>query len=501
MRGKRQPVGLLMPCLLAFLFFCELAPAAVNMDPFFKEGAIRVLILSGRNNHDWRSTTPFLKELLAGSGRFDVRVSEEPAGLTADALAPYDLIVLDYCGVRWGATAERAVEEFVSAGKGLVAVHGANYAFGEMEVLGDGHVRTGIFEPPWPEYAKMVGGTWIEGPPKTAHGDRHSFKVKFIDRRHPAAAGMPESFIATDELYHNPRMEPQARILATAYSDPATRGTGKDEPILWTVGYGKGRTFYTALGHNPAAMSEPGFIATFLRGCEWAATGKVTLPPQASLYARELDAVKILVVTGGHDYDTEFYTLFDCGELVWDHAATNTEAFASDIREKYDVLVLYDMSAALGEAGRQNLRLFVESGKGVVVLHHAIADYPSWPWWWREVVGGRYILEQEGDTPASTYKHDVELFVRPAGGHPISAGIGPMHIVDETYKGMWISPEVKVILETDEKTSDGPVAWISPYGKSQVVYIQLGHDRQAHLHPAFRELVKRAVLWSAGKLE
>ena len=490
-----------MPCLLAFLFFCELAQAAVNMDPFFKEGAIRVLILSGRNNHDWRSTTPFLKELLAGSGRFDVRVSEEPAGLTAEALAPYDLLVLDYCGPRWGATAEQAVEEFVRAGKGLVAVHGANYAFGEMEVLGDGHVRTGIIEPPWPEYAKMVGGAWIEGPPKTAHGDRHSFKVKFIDRSHPVAAGMPESFIATDELYHNPRMEPQAHILATAYSDPATRGTGNDEPILWTVGYGKGRTFYTALGHNPAAMSEPGFIDTFLRGCEWAATGKVTLPPQASLYAREPDAVKILVVTGGHDYDSEFYTLFDCDDLVWDHAATNTEAFASDIREKYDVLVLYDMSAALGEAGKQNLRSFAESGKGVVVLHHAIADYPSWPWWWREVVGGRYILEQEGDTPASTYKHDVELFVRPAGSHPITAGIGPMHIVDETYKGMWISPEVKVILETDEQTSDGPLAWVSPYGKSQVVYIQLGHDRQAHLHPAFRELVKRAVLWSAGKLE
>jgi type 1 glutamine amidotransferase len=76
-----------------------------------------------------------------------------------------------------------------------------------------------------------------------------------------------------------------------------------------------------------------------------------------------------------------------------------------------------------------------------------------------------------------------------------------MHLVDETYKGMWISPEVKVILETDEQTSDGPLAWISPYENSRVVYIQLGHDHQAHLHPAFRELVKRAVLWSAGRLE
>jgi len=501
MRGKNQPAGLFLTCLLALLFTAPAARTAVNMDPFFKKDAIRVLILSGRNNHDWRATTPFLQERLVETGRFDVRVTEEPAGLTAEALAPYDLIVLDYCGPRWGAIAERAVEEFVRGGKGLVAVHGANYAFGEMEVLGDGHVRTGIFEPPWPEYARMIGGIWVEGPPKTAHGDRHSFRVKFIDRQHPVAAGMPESFIATDELYHNPRMEQQTHILATAYSDPATRGTGKDEPILWTVDYGKGRTFYTALGHNPAAMSEPGFIATFLRGCEWAATGKVTLPPQADLYARKPDAVRLLVVTGGHDYNTEFYTLFQDDDLVWDHAVSSTEAFASDIRGKYDVLVLYDMSSGLDETGRQNLRAFVEGNKGVVVLHHAIADYPSWPWWWREVVGGRYFLEQEGDRPASTYKHDVELFIRPAGGHPITAPIGPIHIVDETYKGMWISPEVKVILETEERTSDGPLAWISPYENSRVVYIQLGHDRQAHLHPAYRELVKRAVLWAAGRLE
>ena len=501
MRRKHQLTGLLLPCLLTLLFLARFAPAAANMDPFFAEGAIRVLILAGRNNHDWRQTTPFLKGRLVETGRFDVRVTEEPAGLTAGALAPYDLLVLDYCGPRWGEAAEQAVEEFVRGGKGLVAVHGANYAFGEMQVLGDRHVRTGIFEPPWPEYAKMIGGVWVEGPPTTAHGDRHSFQVKFIERNHPIAAGMPESFIATDELYHNPRMEPETRILATAYSDPATRGTGKDEPILWTVNYGKGRTFYTALGHDPAAMSEPGFIASFLRGCEWAATGKVTLPPEVNLHARKPDALKLLVVTGGHDYDTEFYTLFESDEMIWDHAVSNTEAFDSDIREKYDVLVLYDMSAELGETGKQNLRAFVENGKGVVVLHHAIANYSSWPWWWREVVGGRYLLEQEGDTPASTYKHDVELFVRPVGNHPITAGIGPMHIRDETYKGMWISPEVRVILQTDEQTSDIQLAWVSPYEKSRVVYIQLGHDRYAHLHPAYRELVRQAILWSAGRLE
>jgi len=143
----------------------------------------------------------------------------------------------------------------------------------------------------------------------------------------------------------------------------------------------------------------------------------------------------------------------------------------------------------------------VESGKGLVVLHHAIADYNSWDWWVQEVVGGKYLLMDERGMPASTYLHDVELFVRPAARHAITSGIGPMHITDETYKGMWISPDVEVILETDNETSDGPLAWISPYDKSRVVYIQLGHDRLAFLHPAYRQLVQQAILWSVGTLE
>ncbi len=498
---KQISAGMLLFISAGLLFLTVCSRAETSLDRFFTRDAIRVLILTGRNNHNWRQSSPFLKERLLATGRFDVRVTEEPAGLTARTLAPYDLLVVDYCGPRWGETAERAVEEFVRGGKGLVAIHGANYAFSEMEVLADHHVRTGIFEKPWPQWASIVGGVWVEGPPKTAHGDRHSFVVKFTDREHPIAAGMAASFSATDELYHQPRMEPETHVIATAYSDPATRGTGRDEPILWTVGYGEGRTFYTALGHNLAAMSEPGFVATFLRGCQWAATGKVTLPAVFDIYGKKPDAPKVLVVTGGHEYDTGFYTLFDGKWLDWDHATSNTDAFAADIREKYDVLVLYDLSRELGPAGRSNLRAFVESGKGLVVLHHALADYNSWPWWWREVVGGRYILEQEGEQPASTYKHDVELFIRPVQRHPVTAGIGPMHFRDETYKGMWISPDVKVILETDEPTSDGPLAWISPYNKSRVAVIQLGHGRLAQLNPAYRELVSRAILWSAGKLE
>lgn len=468
---------------------------------FFKPGTLKVLILSGHNNHDWRASTPYLRKLLVDTRRFDVRICEEPTGITHETLAPYDVIVVDYGGPRWGEVTEKAIESFVGSGKGMVAVHGASYMFSGLDVLAEGHAPTGIREPPWPEYARMVGGSWSAVPPKGFHGQRHSFQVRIVQKEHPIVQGLPAAFTATDELYHQMKFLPSTHILAVAYDDPKFGGTGQDEPMLCANQYGQGRVFYTALGHDLAAMSEAGFINTFVRGTEWSASGRVALPPDVASMRPASPPLRTLVVTGGHDYETSFYSLFEGFEdVAWVHAATNTEAFKSDIRGSFDVLVLYDMSANLDEKGRANLKSFVESGKGLVALHHAIADYQDWPWWHREVVGGRYLLQPADGMPASTYKHDEEIFVTPAMNHPITAGIGPMHLWDETYKGMWISPDVKVLLKSNNPTSDASVAWISPYARSRVVYIQLGHDHAAHRHPAYRALVHNAILWSAGRL-
>ena len=271
--------------------------SVANRVPLFRKGAIRVLILSGQNNHDWRSTTPFLEKLLLNTGRFDVRINQEPVGMTSDTLAVYDVVVLDYNGPRWGQTAENALAEFVRSGKGLVAVHGANWAFSGLVVLADHHVPTGIMEPAWPEYKSMIGGVWSDQDPASGHGKRHTFLVKISDLHNPITAGLPGTFEADDELYHNMHMSEGVHILATAYDDlkykipqaqkPANptnwphldfNPTGKDEPMLWTVNYGRGRTVYTALGHDVKAMGMPGFSTTFVRSVEWAATGAVQEP-------------------------------------------------------------------------------------------------------------------------------------------------------------------------------------------------------------------------------
>ena len=466
------------------ILLLPLLPAAWAAEP------IRALIFSGRNNHEWRVTTPVIREILQQTGRFDVRVSEEPAGTSARTLAEYDVLILDYNGVRWGEAAEQGVEQFVRSGKGLVAVHAASYPFAGLDVLGDRHVRTGVFEPPWPAYGEMIGGQFSAEEPKTGHGKRHIFTVKFTNREHPIAQGLPETFLANDELYHHMRMRPQARILATAYDDPKVGGTGKAEPVLWTVQFGKGRVFHTTLGHDAAAMAQPGFRQTLARGSEWAARGDVA----AEGVRQKIETVRAMLVVGGHDHDPSLYSVFEGHPGIQVNVNPHPKAFEGEMRERYDVLVMYDMLGGLSEKKRANLRKFAESGKGVVVLHHALASNGDWPWWYEEVVGGRYILE------TSTYKHDVELTVEPVGNHPVLKGIPPMRLVDETYKGLWLSPRNTVLLRTPEPASDGPVAWVSGYGKSRVVVIQLGHDRQAHGYPPFRLLVQNAILWAGGRL-
>jgi type 1 glutamine amidotransferase len=246
-------------------------------------------------------------------------------------------------------------------------------------------------------------------------------------------------------------------------------------------------------------MQEAAFAITFPRGAEWAATGAVTLSPElrAGHTARP---VRVQVVTGGHSFDPDFYELFVNRPDIVATVTGHPDTYGRNFGKQTDVLVLYDMVAEISEEKQRNLRSFLESGKGLVVLHHAIADFGSWRWWSEEVVGGKYLLQPEGGRPASTFKHDEDIYAEAAGQHPITRGLVPLHLRDETYKGMWISPNTRVLLKTGNPTSDGPVAWIGPYDKSRVVYIQLGHDRLAHRNPAYRELVRRAILWASGKL-
>ncbi|MCW5978333.1 MAG: ThuA domain-containing protein [Bryobacteraceae bacterium] len=211
--------------------------------------------------------------------------------------------------------------------------------------------------------------------------------------------------------------------------------------------------------------------------------------------------VRVLIVTGGHTYDTSFYTLFEDNPNIQGTVDPHPMPYRrGDLRPHYDVLVLYDSMQEIDDQERKNLTAFVEGGKGVVLLHHALVDYSDWQWWYEEVVGARWLKSQSKPLKwKTTWKHDVDIEAYPAKDHPIVEGIGKFTVNDETYKGMWFSPDVTVLLKTDHPTSDGPLVWISPYKKSRVVSIELGHGRAAHLHPSYKRLVQNAILWAGGK--
>ena len=83
---------------------------------------------------------------------------------------------------------------------------------------------------------------------------------------------------------------------------------------------------------------------------------------------------------------------------------------------------MYDFTRDMDEPSRKNLRDFVESGGGVVVLHHALLDYQNWDWWTDQAVGGSYRLSREGDRPSSSVKNNQQISVTSAQKHPITVG-------------------------------------------------------------------------------
>ena len=253
---------------------------------------IKIMLLDGESGgpwHKWQLTTPVLKKILDEPGLFQVDVVTAPAaGGDFSAFAPkfsdYKAIVFNYDAPsdRWSDTLKKSYEDYVSVGGGMVSVHAANNAFAG-----------------WDAYNKMIGiggwrgrtekdGSywfWKDGAlasdpsagPAGSHGQRTPFLVTVRDASHPILRGLPATWMHQgDELYARLRGPGPKDVLATAFSDPANAGSGRDEPMLMANAFGKGRIFHTTLGHDINGISSVDFVVTLQRGTEWAATGSVT---------------------------------------------------------------------------------------------------------------------------------------------------------------------------------------------------------------------------------
>ncbi len=219
---------------------------------------IKVLLVTGDDvqpAHNWREVSQALREILTSSGKFDVRVCEDPGVLdSAATLGRYDLVLLHFYNAKMptlSAGAKENLATFVKDGKGLVISHLSSASFKE-----------------WDEFRKMCGRYWVMG--KSGHGPRSVFKAKVVNKTHPITQGL-DDFEADDELYAKLEGDAPINVLVDADSD----WSKKTEPLAFTVEYGKGRVFQETFGHDRKALQNPTVQKLIQRGCEWAATGKV----------------------------------------------------------------------------------------------------------------------------------------------------------------------------------------------------------------------------------
>ncbi len=277
---------------------------------------LKALIVDGQNNHTaWPKSTIIMRDDLIASGRFDVEIArtkytwngkQEAAFLPLAGVGPtedlptaktdpdfkpdfskYDVVISNfgYQAAPWPVETQLALEKFVRTGGGFVSIHAADNCF-----------------PDWPEYNRMIGlGGWggrneksgpyvymdrdgriVRDPQPGScggHGPVNDFLITLRDLKHPITQGLPEHWMhASDECYSQLRGPAENMvILATAAEPEKLREAGRNEPMLMAIGYHNGRVFHSTLGHHAASFECVGFKVTFLRGTEWAATGKVTL--------------------------------------------------------------------------------------------------------------------------------------------------------------------------------------------------------------------------------
>jgi type 1 glutamine amidotransferase len=242
--------------VLALVLVCIVAPVfCVRVEAAEKPALIKALLITGADVsvHPWREMSETTREILVKTGRFDVKVCEDPHILeSAAALERYDVIVfLIYTKPTIPVEALENLLSAVKGGKGFYVQHLASASFAK-----------------WEEFGKLCGRKWVMG--KSGHGPRSVFKSNIVNKEHLITKGLSD-FDTDDELYAKLQGTGKINVLVSADSD----WSKKTEPLVFTSKYGNGRVVHNAYGHDRKALMTPNVQKIIARGVEWAATGKV----------------------------------------------------------------------------------------------------------------------------------------------------------------------------------------------------------------------------------
>ncbi len=208
--------------------------------------------------------------------------------------------------------------------------------------------------------------------------------------------------------------------------------------------------------------------------------------------------IKIMLVTGGHDFDeVEFFEIFDAMEGVeyehFEQPKANAK-LVKDLAENFDVLVFYDMWKTISENEKNAYLKLAEQGKPFLFLHHSIASYQNWPEF-EKIIGGKYFEKGE-NVPTellSTYEHDIWVYSKVETYTPVTKGFSDLRFFDEVYGNVRVSDSVIPLLKTRHPKSMEVIAWENRYKNSKIIYIQSGHDKRTFGEPDYQKLLLQAI--------
>lgn len=224
--------------------------------------------------------------------------------------------------------------------------------------------------------------------------------------------------------------------------------------------------------------------------------------PDARSRAR---ALNLLLVTGGHAFErAPFLDVFRPFADVTEASYPDVEAaFERDASEAFDAYVFFDHNRRMSGDARRAFVARLREGKGCLFLHHAIYNHPDWPEY-PDILGGFWNASEfrvgGGTYGPSRYAYDQEIPVHVVDrDHPVTRGVDDFVLVDETYQDFYVAPTVRPLLSTDQPRADRALGWAHRYGGARIVYLQPGHGPATYGHAAYRQLVRQAVHWVAGR--